>query len=78
LVILLSCIFTIFVCEEKKKAKSWCWTKPVKKSEESKINPEKGGPNWGFCAVQGPAKKEKAPYRVFVETANIKDAGATG
>lgn len=74
----LSLMLSIILGEEKKKAKSWCWTKPVKKSEEQKIKPEKGGPNWGFCAVQGPAKKEKAPYRVFVETANIKDAGASG
>ena len=41
----------LVIAEEKKKAKSWCWTKPVKKSEEAKINPEKGGPNWGFCGT---------------------------
>ena len=37
--------------EEKKKPKQWCWTKPVKKAEEVNITPDKGGPNWGYCAV---------------------------
>ena len=61
--------------------KTWCWTTPVKKSEQSAWNPAIGGSNWAFCASEGGGKKGvsgRVPYRVFVETSNIAGAGSTG
>ncbi len=57
------------------KSQPWCWTKPMINDPSFILNPNNGGPNWGYCKKGEIASSKKKEYYVYISTSSLPKSG---